>query len=504
MEKFYCTTAIAYVNGKPHMGHALEFILTDVIARYNRLINKDVFFLTGTDEHGTKIYNKAKEEGLSTQEFVDKNAESFKNLNQLLNLSNDGFIRTSNKEVHRLACQKLWKKLVDKGDIYEKEYKGLYCSGSESFVNERDLVNGMCPNYNKPPEIVEEKNYFFKLSNYTNEIKRLIKSGELKITPEYRQKEFLNLIEEGLHDVSFSRPKSVLPWGVEVPNDPDQVMYVWCDALTNYLSGIGYFEDSESFKKYWPADLHVIGKDIVRFHAGIWIGMLLSANLPLPKEILIHGFLTYNGRKMSKSLGNVIDPLEVIQKYGSEALRYYLIREIPVGKDGDFNDQLFKDRYNADLANNLGNLVNRIHTLITRNNINHFTFDTENEVYTEKVSDTWKKFHNEMKAFNLHEAVFHVWRLVDFANKKMEEEKPWTLLRTEPEKGRVVLCNLLEVIRHISLMISPIIPESSLKIRRQIGLLNDHESEGFNWGEVSGWNQLGESEILFPRIETEN
>ena len=502
MSKFYITTAISYVNAAPHMGHALEFVLTDAIARYKRLIGDDTFFLTGTDEHGVKVYGAAKKEGIETQSFVDKNAEIFKGLKELLDLSNDDFIRTSDRKRHWPACQKLWKKLVDKDDIYEKEYEGLYCEGCEAFMATRDLADGNCPTHQKPPELVKETNYFFRLSKYSDKIGELIETDQLKILPASRKQEILNIVKEGLHDISFSRPRDVLPWGVDVPDDPEQVMYVWCDALTNYISALGYAEDSKQFKKYWPANLHVIGKDIVRFHAGVWIGMLLSAGIELPKAILVHGFITHNGEKMSKTLGNVVDPIKIVDKYGADALRYYLLREIPSGRDGDFSDKLFVERYNTDLANNLGNLVNRVHSLISRNDIKHFTFNRFHEPFKEKVDETWKKYVADMNIFNLHEAVFHVWRLVDFANKKTEEEKPWSLLKNDPERGKAVLCNLLEVIRHISIMISPVIPRSSAKIRQQIGLppkIDPKAEKG--WGAMVRWEKLGEGAIIFPRIE---
>ncbi|QQR84119.1 class I tRNA ligase family protein [Candidatus Peregrinibacteria bacterium] len=287
---FYATTAIAYVNAPPHMGHALEFILTDAICRYHRMMGDATYFLTGTDEHGVKIYNTAKKAQMDIQAFVDQHAQTFKDLTSILHLSNDGFVRTSDRELHWPACQKLWGKLVEKGDIYEKEYEGLYCEGCETFMLERDLVDGLCPIHKRELTLIKEKNYFFKLSRYSDQIGQLIESDQLKITPSTRKAEILNMIKEGLHDVSFSRPKSALPWGVDVPGDPDQVMYVWCDALTNYISFIGYAHETELFQTFWPADLHVIGKDIVRFHAGIWIGMLLAAGVPIPKGILVHGF----------------------------------------------------------------------------------------------------------------------------------------------------------------------------------------------------------------------
>ncbi len=502
-KEFYTTTAIAYVNAKPHMGFALELILTDVIARYKRLMGNDTYFLTGTDEHGVKIYTTSQKAGIEPQQFVDEHAKTFEALKGILNLSNDDFIRTTDQERHWPACQKLWKKLVDQDDIYEKEYEGLYCEGCECFMASRDLVDGNCPHHQTPPKIVKEKNYFFKLSKYSSKIEELIESNALNIVPAFRKNEILSTVKEGLHDVSFSRPRSVLPWGVEVPDDPEQVMYVWCDALTNYISALGYAENGPLYKQYWPADLHVIGKDIVRFHAGIWIGMLLSAGIELPKSILIHGFLTYNGEKMSKSTGNVVDPVERVEKYGVDALRYYLTREIPSGRDGDFSDDLFVERYNSDLANNLGNLVNRVHTLISKNDVTDFEFDDDGFApYKEKVDETWKKYISDMEGYNLHEAVFHVWRLIDFANKKVDEEKPWVLLKTDPAKARSVLCNLLELLRHVSIMIQPIMPDSSAKIRKQLGLPDIIDSDAENgWGVLTDWTKLGTGEIVFPRIE---
>lgn len=502
-KKFYLTTAIAYVNAPPHLGFALELIQSDAIARYKRMRGYKTYFLTGTDEHGLKIYNTALAAKEDTKEFVDRHALIFKSLKEVLNLSTDDFIQTSDRKRHWPAAQKIWKALEAQGDIYEKEYEGLYCIGCETFMKETDLEEGLCSTHKAAPIVSKERNYFFRLSKYSEEIIRLIKSDELKLMPETRKKEFLSMANEGLLDVSFSRPRTALPWGVAVPSDEDHVMYVWCDALTNYISAIGYAEENDLFKEFWPADLHVIGKDIVRFHAGIWIGMLLSAGLSLPKGILAHGFLTHNGQKMSKSTGNVVDPIVLVEKYGIDMLRYYLLREVPVGKDGDFNDQLFVERYNSDLANNLGNLVNRVHTLISRNEIQDFKFSEKSD-FQNKVQETWLVYLGQMDNFELHEAVLTVWKLVDFANKMMEETKPWALIKSDPEKGRGALCDLLEVLRHISMLIAPIIPETSQKIRQQIGLPADfnYEREG-EWGMMPEWKTLGKSEIMFPRIEQE-
>ncbi|MBN1258412.1 methionine--tRNA ligase [Candidatus Peregrinibacteria bacterium] len=503
-KKFYITTAIAYVNAPPHMGHALEFVQTDTIARYKRMTGQDVYFLTGTDEHGVKIYSTAKKAGKEPQQLVDENAAIYKSLKDIMDLSYDDFIQTTDKKRHWPACQKLWKALEKSGDIYEKEYEGLYCEGCEAFMAVRDLVDGNCPVHLKPPAIVKEKNYFFRLSKYSEKIRELIETDQLRIIPSERKNEFLNVLKEGLYDVSFSRPREVLPWGVDVPGDPGQVMYVWCDALTNYISAIGYGENSALFKKYWPADMHVIGKDIVRFHAGIWIGMLLSAGVPLPRSILVHGFITHNGAKMSKTLGNGVDPVEIARKYGKDALRYYLLREIPVGRDGDYSDTLFVERYNSDLANNLGNLLNRVHTLVTRNGITDFDFKKGGEVFKTKVDDTWRKYGADMEEYNLHEAIFHVWRLIDFANRIIDETKPWSLLKTDPQEGRGVLCHLLEVLRHVSILISPFIPTASIKMRQQLGLPPEIDTKNEQgWGALAGkWKKLGEASIIFPRVET--
>ncbi len=500
--KFYITTAIAYVNAKAHMGHALEYVLTDTLARYHRLKGDETFFLTGTDEHGVKIFNTATKANIDPQAFVDANAKAFMDLKGLLDLSYDDFIRTTDRKRHWPACQKMWKKLVEADDIYEKEYEGLYCEGCEMFMQPRDLENGQCPIHHKAPTVIREKNYFFRLSKYSAKILELIESDTLKIVPEQRKHEILGIVREGLNDVSFSRPREVLPWGVEVPGDPSQVMYVWCDALTNYISALGYTEESATFKKFWPADLHVIGKDIVRFHAGIWIGMLLSAKVKLPKSILVHGFVTHEGQKMSKSLGNVVDPVELVNRFGTDALRFYFLREIPNGRDGDYTEKLFIERYNSDLAHNLGNLANRVHNLVNKNQILDFEFKTGSEAYRQKVDETWKLYEESMDSHNVHEAVSHVWKLVDFANKNIDLEKPWSLIKTDPDKARSVLCNLLEVIRHISLMVEPFIPQSSGKLRLMLGLPPVASfADEREWGSVTQWHNVGKGVILFPLIE---
>lgn len=333
-DKFYITTAIDYPNAKPHIGHALEKLYADIIARYQRLNGKDVFFLTGTDEHGVKNVRAAEKVGVPISDFVDKNVESFKNLLKSLDISNDYFIRTTNKKLHWPAVRKIWRAFEKRGDIYKKEYEGFYCAGHEAFVTRKDLdKDGKCADHDVVPELVQEENYFFKLSRYAKQVYRLIKSGKLEIIPTERKNEILKFLEGDVQDISFSRPRKDLKWGIGVPNDPSQTIYVWADALTNYISALGWGTSSNSnFKKHWPADVQVIGKDILRFHAAYWPAMLLSAGLPLPKKLFVHGFVSVEGQKMSKTLGNIVDPIKLVKQYGADALRYYLLSEIPASR----------------------------------------------------------------------------------------------------------------------------------------------------------------------------
>ncbi len=500
MGKYYITTAIAYVNAPPHIGHALEFIQADALARYHRLKEDDTFFLTGTDEHGVKIYETAKEQGISTQELVDKNAEIFKSLEGVLTLSNDGFVRTSLEE-HRRGARKLWQKLVDAGDIYKDVYKGNYCAGCESFIAEKDLdENGQCPNHKKKPKILEEENYFFKLSKYSDKIRKLIEKDELKVVPNSRKNEMLNIIgEDGLKDVSFSRPKSVLPWGVPVPDDETQVMYVWCDALSNYITALDYENEGELYKKYWPADVHLIGKDILRFHAGIWPGMLLAAGIELPRSIYVHGFITSEGQKMSKSLGNTVDPLEYVEKYGVDALRYYLLREIPTADDGDFSHGRFTEVFNSELANGIGNLVNRITMMIDKYADGKVPAIADKELLG--LDELLEKYKGYFETFNLKKACESVFAVVDLGNKYIDDKKPWALAKEGSADVPVVLYNLLELIRILVYLLYPIIPTTAEKIAGQIGLNTKNLKFDFEWGGLKEGQAVSVEKALFPRMD---
>lgn len=525
--KFYITTSIAYVNASPHIGYALELTQADVLARYHRLLGEDTWFLTGTDEHGTKIIKAAEAARLSPKEFTDQISVQFQKLCGVLNISNDDFIRTSDEKRHWPAAQKLWRELAERGDLYKKNYEGLYCVGHEAFVKKSDLKDGVCPLHKTKPEKIEEENWFFKLTKYKKELKKIIEKDELQILPASRKKEVLNLLEDA-EVVSFSRPSDPpvggIKWGIPVPEDPTQTMYVWADALSNYISAIGYAENSANFQKYWPADIHLVGKDILRFHAIIWPAMLLSTSLPLPKSICVHGFVTVNGEKMSKTVGNVVDPFKMIEKYGSDIVRYYLLREISSDEDGDFSEEKLKERYNGDLANGLGNLVQRVATLIESKMDGKLIYDPkliEPEV-EKKIKEISEKYKNQIDLFRLHEAIGSIWELIGFANQYIDDKKPWAVpilsstkiqnrgssisqpnqndleeigtIKHDEKEFLIIMTNLMLMFHDITLLLSPFLPETSEKITKIIG--NNLKPEIDN-----GYEFIVKKEApLFPRI----
>ena len=475
MNKFYVTTSIPYVNAPPHIGHALEFIQADVLARFQRAAGKNVFFLTGADEHGVKIARAAEEAKKTTKKFVDENTEKIKKLVKVLNISNDDFIRTTDKKRHWPGAQKLWLKLAKAGDIYKKKYKGLYCAGHEAFVTDKDLINGVCAIHKTKPEIIEEENYFFRLSKYSKKIELFIKSGKLKVSPISRKNEILSLLKEGLEDISFSRPAKSLNWGIPVPNDSEHTMYVWCDALSNYITAVGYANGGKLWK-YWPADVHVIGKDILRFHAAIWPGMLLSAKLPLPKTIFVHGFITAGGEKMSKTVGNVVNPFEVVEKYGVDALRYYLLREIPSGEDGDFTYEKFEERYNADLAKGVGNLMARILTLAQKGKVRAL----KNKSFASEIIKIKKNSTQSVQEFKFNEALEKIWQLITLGDKYIDVQKPWAL-KSDSKKFKEIIGHLLFLISGIGELLVPFMPETAAQIAKHIS--------------------KSKSTVLFPRLK---
>jgi methionyl-tRNA synthetase len=486
-----------YTNSPPHIGFAFESIQADVLARYHRLLEEETFFLTGVDEHGTKVAKAAAEAGKSPKEFVDEISEKVRALKEILNLSNDDFIRTTDQKRHWPAVKKVWLKLKENGDIYKKKYQAFYCWGCEAFLTRRDLVDGKCAIHQTEPEPIEEENYFFKLSKYSKAIEQAIEKDEMKIVPESRKNEILSFIRQGLEDVSFSRPREKLKWGIPVPDDPTQTLYVWADALTNYISAIGYFDESEKFQKFWPADVHCIGKDIIRFHAIIWPAMLLSLGLTLPKTIFVHGFITVSGQKMSKSLGNIVDPFELVKKYGTDAVRYFLLREIPPFEDGDFTFEKFEKRYNSELAAGLGNLVARVITMAARSNSKFETLNSKprrrnfvslrgrqisNPKFQKVIDETWRNYKKSLDEFKFNEALISIWDLISFCDRYIEKERPWELIKSKAknQKSKVVIFDLLLALNEIAKLLEPFLPQTSEKILKQI--------------------ETQKPEILFPRI----
>lgn len=498
-EKFYLTTAIAYPNAKPHMGHFLEFVEADALARYKKMKEFDVFFLTGTDEHGLKIEEKAKELHMTPQDLVNQNTQIFQHLKTDMDVDYSDFIRTTDDR-HVKTAQEIWTKIYEKGDLYKKQYKGLYCIGCESFKTEKELIHGKCPDHEKEPIVLEEENYFFRLSKYTDILIEKLESGELSIIPEFRKNEIVNVARKGLLDVSFSRPKASLSWGIEVPNNSQHVMYVWCDALTNYLSGIGYSDNPKLFTRYWPADVHIIGKDISRFHALIWPAMLLSVELPLPKKIFIHEFVTSKGKKMSKTIGNIIDPFIVMSKYGSEALRFFLLKETVNGSDVDFTWARFHNTYEAELVNGVGNLINRVF-VIAQKYLNGRTPKAYRDKETEQmIRSAWRDYETFFNQYDFKTALESCLRLVYFSNRYISETEPWNLFKQDVERFKQVIFILLEILANISLMLYPFIPRTSLKMQRALGVSTDKLT--IPYGKVREGFRLENVGILFPKVES--
>ena len=441
-KKFYITTAIDYVNAKPHIGHAFEKTLADAIARWNRAQGKEVFFLTGVDENAQKNVLAAEKAGIGVKEFIDRNTDFFLELCKKLNISYDDFIRTSTKE-HSVVVKKIIKKIIDKGDIYKKNYEGFYCTGCEEYKTEKDLVNGKCPEHNKEPEFRKEEAYFFKLSKYQA---RLLKIIPKYVIPESRKNEILNRVGEGLNDLCVTRKNA--EWGIDFPDDKNFKVYVWVDALINYISGLKNKEE-----KYWPAELHIIGKGINWFHSVIWPALLLSAGYKLPEKLLVHGYLNFQGRKISKSLGNTIDPLELLEKYSADSIRYSLLR-CSIFEDSDFSEEILIQRNNDELADKLGNLVSRVSALIEKNGIEK----TENKLL-KKLNE--KKINKLMENYEVDKALNEIFAFVDVCNEYVQEKKPWET------KNKKVLFELKEAILKIVELLWPFIPSSSEKIKKQ-------------------------------------
>ena len=519
-EPWYITTAIPYVNAKPHLGFALEIILTDALARYHRLNGEDTRFLTGADENSLKNVQAAERESVPTQELVNRNAAAFEALREPLSLSFDDFIRTSIDPRHRAGVEKLWEACARNGDIYKRAYRGLYCVGCEQFYTEAELVDGLCPEHLTPPEVVEEENYFFRLSRYGDRLRELIASDQLLVTPQTRKNEVLSFISGGLADFSISRSQGrARGWGIPVPGDPGQVMYVWFDALGNYITALDYADEGPLYHRYWldnPHRTHVIGKGILRFHAVYWPAMLLSASVPLPTAIFTHGYITVEGQKMSKSLGNILDPVSLAKEYGADPLRYYLLHEVPPAEDGDFRLERFLRVNNTDLADRLGNLVNRVVSMVGR----YYGGSVPAPVDAAAMADDAtliataqglaERVDAAMQRFSPRDALSAIWELVDAANKYVEVSEPWTLAKRrnkgadEGEKSSAdarlatVLYNLIESIRLLGAVIAPFLPTAAQAIAETLAVAPASAGDGRTWRERLAWQQYPAGTQLHP------
>jgi methionyl-tRNA synthetase len=507
---FYVTTPIYYVNDVPHIGHAYTTIAADVLARFYRLRGDDVFFLTGLDEHGQKVQQAAAKAGIDPQAHCDQLMPKFKELWTRLNISQDGFIRTTDVQ-HQTIVQRCLQTLYDKGLIYQADYTGWYCTFDERFWTEKDVEQGLCPDCRRPVEQVSERNYFFRMSQFQDRLKEHIHTHPEFIQPESRRNEVLGFLQKPLEDLSISRPKSRLSWGIELPFDRDCVAYVWFDALVNYFSGLDYLSNHKDAAGFWPASVHLVGKDILTTHAVYWSTMLMGMERPLPQSIFAHGWWTVEGEKMSKSRGNVVDPYAIVEEFGTDAFRYFLLREVPFGQDGDFSLTAFHSRYQAELANDLGNLVSR--TLAMLGNFSNKMVplpdpQTETELdhqLQQIASALYGKIEEHLRRFEFHRALETIWGLVQMANQYIDKTAPWILAK-DPEKTprlHTVLFHLTETLRFLAYALSPFLPHTAETMKTRLGLTVDipasTQPDSLTWGEYTYTNPVSKGTALFPK-----
>ncbi|NLH37527.1 MAG: methionine--tRNA ligase [Thermotogaceae bacterium] len=508
MKKFYITTPIYYVNAEPHIGSSYTTIMGDIIARYKRMMGYDVFYLTGTDEHGQKIEQAARQKGIEPKQLCDELAGKFKQLWKDLGITNDYFVRTTD-ESHVRTVQYFVSKMLENGDLYKGTYEGWYCVPCETYWNEDELEmdehgHKICPTCKREVQLIKEENYFFKLSKYNESLLKLFTENPEFVEPDFRRNEMLKILESGLKDLSITR--TTLKWGIPMPDDPQHVIYVWVDALINYVSAIGYPDNLETFEKWWPADLHLIGKEINRFHSLIWPAMLMSVGLPLPKKVYAHGWLTVNGQKISKSLGNAIDPREYMNKYGNDVVRYYLARDVMFGRDGDFSEENLIKRLNSDLANDYGNLLHRTLAMIKK----HFdskipeikTLEDIDRKLLEECEETKRTYIELMERYKITDALDHLWQFISSLNKYFDETRPWTLAKEgKMERLGTVLAIVTENIMKVATLASPVMPNSSAEVYRRLSMepvFTDHVLEG--WNNLKG-KSIIHGEPLFKKME---
>ncbi len=497
---FYVTTPIYYVNDKPHIGHAYTTIVGDVVARYYRMLGHEVAYVTGTDENSQKSVEAAEkvDRADDVQGYLDEMSGIWAKTWDDLDITNTDFIRTT-EERHLKGVEKFWNVVESQGDIYKGTYIGWYCVGCEAFQKESDLEDGKCPIHKKAVKKIEEENYFFKLTKYRDALLAYINARPEFISPNSRKHEIINYIKDHMDDISISRHNAEV--GIPVPGDDEHKIYVWFDALINYMTAVGYGTDDDKFAKYWPADLHLVGKDIIKFHCALWPAMLMAAGVPLPRRVYAHGFFTIDGTKMSKSLGNVIDPVALAGEVGNDSLRYFLLREISFGEDGDFSSQRLKDRYQTDLGNELGNLCHRVLSMTEK-----YCDGKIPEIPAEHDEIPWEKYHEAMSDLKFGRLLDEVWKVIRAGNKFIEDEKPWAVAKENPERAQQILAHLLETLRQVAWMLLPIMPHISEGLLQQLGLDVDQElkrdfDEATDWGGMPAGTVVAKADPLFPRLD---